>query len=97
MYAVSKNQCHLPFSGYLLLTRTVVCLFVCLFVGCSELETYGMLQRAQEASEKSSAVKFATIKGINTANPDVAKVFNMCKAAAESDGYEIFAIRVRVK
>ena len=39
--------------------------------------------------------KFATIKGINIANPDIEKVFNMCRVAAEQKGYKIFAIRVR--
>ena len=41
--------------------------------------------------------KFATIKGIDTQNPDITKVFSMCKVAAEQDGYKIFAIRVSSK
>lgn len=40
-------------------------------------------------------IKFATIRGINIANPDIEKVFNMCRVAAEQKGYKIFAIRVR--
>jgi len=39
--------------------------------------------------------RFATIKGINSANPDIDKVFNMCRVAAEQKGYKMFAIRVR--
>jgi len=39
--------------------------------------------------------KFATIKGIRNKNPDIEKVFNMCRVIAEEKGYEIFAIRVR--
>ena len=39
--------------------------------------------------------KFATIKGINMADPDIDKVFNMCRAVAEQEKYKMFAIRVR--
>ena len=41
--------------------------------------------------------KFATIKGISIENPDIEKVFNMCRVKAEQEGYKIFAIRVRRK
>ena len=34
-------------------------------------------------------------KGINKKDPDVELMFSKCKAIAEKEGYEIFAIRVR--
>jgi len=39
--------------------------------------------------------KFKTVKGINKKDPDVQLMFSKCKAIAEKNGYEIFAIRVR--
>lgn len=38
---------------------------------------------------------FATINGISIENPDIEKVFNMCRVKAEQRGFKIFAIRVR--
>ena len=40
--------------------------------------------------------KFATVKGIKRKNPDLTKIVTKCKAAAEKNGFEIFAIRVRI-
>ncbi len=40
--------------------------------------------------------KFATVRGVNAQNPDIEKVYNKCKAKAEINGYEMFAIRVRM-
>jgi len=37
--------------------------------------------------------KFKTVKGINKKDPDVQLMFSKCKAIAEKNGYEIFAIR----
>ena len=39
--------------------------------------------------------KFASVYGLKIQNP-IEKVYNNCKAKAESSGYEIFAIRVRI-
>lgn len=39
--------------------------------------------------------KFASVYGLKIQNP-IEKVYQKCKAKAESNGYEIFAIRVRI-
>ena len=56
----------------------------------------GCYKEHKKTDKKSLPRKFATIKGIDLDNPDVTKIFNMCKAAAVNDGFEIFAIRVRI-
>ena len=40
--------------------------------------------------------KFNTVKGVDRKNPDVEKIFLECKEMAEKEGYEIFAIQVKV-
>lgn len=55
----------------------------------------GCFNEHKKQTKKALGFKFATIKGINTENPDIEKVFRMCKVAAEQDGYKIFAIPVR--
>lgn len=40
--------------------------------------------------------KFGTVRGMNANNPDIEKAYTKCKAKAEMNGYEIFAIRVRM-
>ena len=39
---------------------------------------------------------FNTVKGVDRKNPDVEKIFLECKELAEKEGYEIFAIQVKV-
>ena len=58
------------------------------FMGCYK-EHKKMKKRALQR-------QFATVKGINLGNPDITKIFNECKDAAEKSGFEIFAIRVRI-
>ena len=55
----------------------------------------GCFNEHKRAAKRVLGLKFATIRGINIAKPDIEKVFNMCRVAAEQEGYKIFAIRVR--
>ena len=54
----------------------------------------GCFNEHKKQSKKALGYKFATIKGVDNDNPDIEKVFHMCRVAAEQEGYEIFAIRV---
>lgn len=40
--------------------------------------------------------KFNTVKGVDRKDPDVEKIYLECKELAEKEGYEIFAIQVKV-
>lgn len=55
----------------------------------------GCFNEHKRPAKRVLGLRFATIKGINNANPDIEKVFNMCSVAAEKKGYKIFGIRVR--
>ncbi|XP_078377926.1 uncharacterized protein LOC144661094 isoform X1 [Oculina patagonica] len=62
---------------------------------CQEVKwnSEGCFNEHKKQTKKALGFRFATIKGINTENPDIEKVYRMCKVAAEQDGYKIFAIR----
>ncbi|XP_020612749.1 neurogenic locus notch homolog protein 1-like [Orbicella faveolata] len=62
---------------------------------CQEVKwnSEGCFNDHRRPAKRVFGIKFATIRGINIANPDIEKVFNMCRVAAEQKGYKIFAIR----
>lgn len=56
----------------------------------------GCFKEAKKKKKRIFKKKFATVKGIKKKNPDIEKIYNTCKAKAEANGYEIFAIRVSI-
>ncbi|XP_078377928.1 uncharacterized protein LOC144661095 [Oculina patagonica] len=62
---------------------------------CQEViwNSEGCFKEAKKKKKRIFKKKFATVKGIKKKNPDIEKIYNTCKAKAEANGYEIFAIR----
>ena len=56
----------------------------------------GCYKDSKKKSKKIFTKKFSTVEGVNRKNPDVEKIFLKCKDLAEKEGYEIFAIQVKV-
>ena len=56
----------------------------------------GCYKDSKKKSNKIFTKKFSTVNGVNRRNPDVEKIFLECKEMAEKEGYEIFAIQVKV-
>ena len=56
----------------------------------------GCYKDSKKKSKKIFTKKFSTVEGVNRRNPDVEKIFLECKELAEKEGYEIFAIQVKV-
>ena len=56
----------------------------------------GCYKDSKKKSKKIFTKKFSTVEGVNRENPDVEKIFLKCKDLAEKEGYEIFAIQVKV-
>ena len=56
----------------------------------------GCYKDSKKKSKKIFTKKFSTVKGVNRKNPDVEKIFLECKDLAEKEGYELFAIQVKV-
>ena len=56
----------------------------------------GCYKDSKKKSKKIFTKKFSTVNGVNRRNPDVEKIFLECKEMAEKEGYEIFAIQVKV-
>ena len=59
-------------------------------------KSMGCYKEHKKTKKKVLPRKFATVKGINRKNPDLTKIVTKCKAKAEEEGFEIFAIRVRI-
>lgn len=56
----------------------------------------GCYKDSKKKSKKIFTKKFSTVEDVNRKNPDVEKIFLKCKDLAEMEGYEIFAIQVKV-
>ena len=56
----------------------------------------GCYKDSKKKSKKIFTKKFSSVNGVNRRNPDVEKIFLECKEMAEKEGYEIFAIQVKV-
>ena len=56
----------------------------------------GCYKDSKKKSKKIFTKKFSTVNGVNRRNPDVEEIFLECKEMAEKEGYEIFAIQVKV-
>ena len=96
MLSQAKNKRNLHLSKIIVTdyaeddVRTVFCFLAV------NWKSMGCYKEHKKTAKKALPRKFATIKGIDLSNPDIKKIVNMCKAAAENDGLEIFAIRVRI-
>ena len=92
-FPVIANQ-HLRINeiGYQFIVndKCLLCIFLVV-----KWNSEGCFKEHKRAAKRVLRFRFASIKGINNEDPDIEKVFNMCRVAAEQKGYEIFAIRVR--
>ena len=66
------------------------------FVPVIDYNAEGCYKDSKKKSKKIFTKKFSTVQGVNRKNPDVEKIFLECKDLAEKEGYEIFAIQVKV-
>ena len=66
------------------------------FVPVIDYNPEGCYKDSKKKSKKIFTKKFSTVNGVNRRNPDVEKIFLECKEMAEKEGYEIFAIQVKV-
>lgn len=62
---------------------------------CEEVKwnSEGCFNEHKKTAKRVLGRTFATINGISIENPDIEKVFNMCRVKAEQRGFKIFAIR----
>lgn len=93
LFQILANE-HLKIHGigyqFIVNDNCLLCIFVVV-----KWNSEGCFNDHRRPAKRVFGIKFATIRGINIANPDIEKVFNICRVAAEQKGYKIFAIRVR--
>ena len=71
-------------------------IYASLFIPVIDYNAEGCYKDSKKKSKKIFTKKFSTVEGVNQKHLDVEKIFLKCKDLAEKEGYEIFAIQVKV-